>query len=124
MVKEKKNAYAKAVQSLWTGRCTVTVRENETDPETGRNTARLKTVYRDEPCLLSYEAVKTTEAGEGAAEAGQSVTLFAASSLCIPPGSQIEVTQNGMCAVYEQSGKPAVYSHHQEIPLAACKEWA
>ena len=123
-MKEKKDAYAAAIRGLWTGRCTVTVRENETDPKTGRNMARLNTVYRDEPCLLTYETVKTTEVREGAAEAGQSVTLFAAPSLCIPPGSQIEVTQNGICEAYEQSGKPAVYSHHQEIPLVACKEWA
>jgi len=45
-------------------------------------------------------------------------------SVDIPEGSKITVTQNGVTHDYERSGKPAVYSCHQEVPLELFKEWA
>ena len=54
----------------------------------------------------------------------QSVTLYIDPSVDIPEGSKITVTQNGVTRDYERSGRPAVYSCHQEIPLELFKGWA
>lgn len=123
MVRNK--LYAVALKSLWTGKCTVTVRNNDTtDESTGRVTACEAAVYTDEPCRLSFGTVSTTRPESGAAVIVQSITLFIDRAVVIPEGSKITVTQNGVTAVYEKSGKPAVYSTHKEIPLELYKEWA
>ena len=54
----------------------------------------------------------------------QRVVLYIDPSVDIPEGSKITVTQNGMTRDYERSGKSAVYSCHQEVPLELFKEWA
>ena len=54
----------------------------------------------------------------------QSITLFIDRAVTVPEGSKITVTQNGVTGVYEKSGKPAIYSTHQEIPLELFKGWA
>ena len=118
-------AYCAAIRLLWDGRCTVTVRRSAgTDEKTGRAFFRETDIYQDEPCRLSYESVSTVEPTSGAARTAQSVTLFTARTLEAPPGSKITVTQDGATGVYEQSGKPAVYSTHKEIPLELFKGWA
>lgn len=123
MVRNK--LYAVALKSLWTGKCTVTVRNNDTtDESTGRVAAGEVDVYTDEPCRLSFGTVSTTQPESGAAVIVQSITLFIDRAVVIPEGSKITVTQNGVTAVYEKSGKPAVYSTHKEIPLDLYKEWA
>ena len=59
-----------------------------------------------------------------AAQVAQSVVLYIDPSVDIPEGSKITVTQNGVTRDYERSGKSAVYSCHQEVPLELFKEWA
>ena len=117
-------AYKKAVRSLWGGRATVTVRSGETDPTTGRSEPVENITLSDVPCRIAFDTVKSTTPREEAAAVAQTVTLFIDSGLDIPPGSRIRVTQNGVTADYERSGKPAVYSCHQEIPLELFKGWA
>lgn len=117
--------YASAIKSLWRGRCTVTVRNNDTtDENTGRVVVGEVDTYTDEPCRISFDTVNTTQSENNAANIVQSITLFIDSAVAIPEGSKITVTQNGVTAVYEKSGKPAVYSTHQEIPLELFKGWA
>lgn len=119
------NPYAAAIKSLWAGKCTVTVRDcGTTDESTGRVVVSEVDTCKDEPCRISFDTVKTTQAETGAAAVAQSITLFVDRAVAIPPGSKITVTQNGTTAEYEQSGKPAVYSTHQEIPLELFKGWA
>ena len=67
---------------------------------------------------------RTMPAEEEAAQVAQSVVLYIDPSVDIPEGSKIIVTQNGMTRDYERSGKSAVYSCHQEVPLELFKEWA
>lgn len=54
----------------------------------------------------------------------RSVTLYIDPSVDIPEGSKVTVTQNGVTRDYEQSGTPAVYSTHKEIPLELFRGWA
>ncbi len=118
-------SYAAAIKSLWRGKCTVTVRNNDTtDENTGRVVVGEVDTYTDEPCRISFDTVNATQPENNAANIVQSITLFIDRAVVIPEGSKITVTQNGTTAVYEKSGKPAVYSTHQEIPLEIFKGWA
>lgn len=118
-------SYAVAIKSLWRGKCTVTVRNNDTtDENTGRVVVGEVDTYTDEPCRISFDTVNATQTENNAANIIQSITLFIDREVVIPEGSKITVTQNGATAVYEKSGKPAVYSTHQEIPLEIFKGWA
>jgi hypothetical protein len=118
-------SYAAAIKSLWRGKCTVTVRNNDTtDENTGRVVVGEVDTYTDEPCRISFDTVNATQPENNAANIVQSITLFIDRAVVIPEGSKITVTQNGTTAVYEKSGKPAVYSAHQEIPLEIFKGWA
>lgn len=118
-------SYAAAIKSLWRGKCTVTVRKNDTtDENTGRVVVGEVDTYTDEPCRISFDTVNATQPENNAANIVQSITLFIDRAVVIPEGSKITVTQNGVTAVYEKSGKPAVYSTHQEIPLEIFKGWA
>lgn len=118
-------SYAAAIKSLWRGKCTVTVRNNDTtDENTGRVVVGVVDTYTDEPCRISFDTVNATQPENNAANIVQSITLFIDRAVVIPEGSKITVTQNGATAVYEKSGKPAVYSTHQEIPLEIFKGWA
>lgn len=120
-----KKSYAAAIKSLWRGKCTVTVRNNDTtDENTGRVAVGEVDTYTDEPCRISFDTVNATQPENNAANIVQSITLFIDRAVAIPEGSKITVTQNGVTAVYEKSGKPAVYSAHQEIPLELFKGWA
>lgn len=118
-------SYAAAIKSLWRGKCTVTVHNNDTtDENTGRVVVGEVDTYTDEPCRISFDTVNATQTENNAANIIQSITLFIDREVVIPEGSKITVTQNGVTAVYEKSGKPAVYSTHQEIPLEIFKGWA
>ena len=103
--------------TLWTGRCTIYEYENVTDPETYQTTQREVPVIVDEPCRLSYNHEQATNIQSGAAVVSQSITLFIRPDLVIKPGSVIEITQCGVTEKYKGSGKPAVYSNHQQIIL-------
>lgn len=118
-------SYAAAIKSLWRGKCTVTVRNNDTtDENTGRVVVGEVDTYTNEPCRISFDTVNATQPENNAANIVQSITLFIDREVVIPEGSKITITQNGVMAVYEKSGKPAVYSTHQEIPLEIFKGWA
>lgn len=118
-------SYAAAIKSLWRGKCTVTVRNNDTtDENTGRVVVGEVDTYTNEPCRISFDTVNATQPENNAANIVQSITLYIDREVVIPEGSKITVTQSGVTAVYEKSGKPAVYSTHQEIPLEIFKGWA
>lgn len=115
---------AAVVKSLWDGRCTVTVRKNVANEANARTQAKENDLYTDEPCRISFDTVQMTEPSSNAAKAKQAITLFIDPAVVIPAGSKITVTQKGVTGAYERSGKPAVYTTHQEVPLSVVEEWA
>jgi hypothetical protein len=102
---------------LWTGKATIYEYQDVTDPETYQTTQREVPVLVDEPCRLSYNHEQATNISSGAAVVSQSITLFIRPDLVIKAGSVIEITQNGVTERYKGSGKPAVYTNHQQIVL-------
>lgn len=122
---DRHSSYAAAIKSLWQGKCTITVRNNGvTDEKTGRVAVREVDVYTHIPCRISFDSVNPTQQESNAAGIVQSITLFLDRAVTVPEGSKITVTQHGTTAAYEKSGKPAVYSTHQEIPLELFRGWA
>ena len=95
-------AHKKAVQSLWVGKATITVLDGVLNPANGRTEPQERILAADIRCRISHKSVVSTEPNEEAAQ----------------------VAQNGVTRDYERSGKPAVYSCHQEVPLELFKEWA
>ncbi len=116
--------YNKAIQSLWDGRATITVREGVLDERTGRTEPVERVTASELPCRISFATVKSTEPDEEAARVAQTVTLYIDPSVVIPEGSKITVTQNQVTTDYERSGKAAVYTDHQEVPLELWEGWA
>ena len=109
---------------LWTGRCTILEYEDVTDPNTFQTSQREVIVVEDEPCRISFSSEAITNPTTGLAEMSQFTVLFIRPDLEIDPGSIIEVTQNGRTTKYKRSGKPAVYTYHQEIRLTLYEEYA
>ena len=73
---------------------------------------------------LSYSSTAPAAGSDTVAGVAQTIKLFLAPEPVVPPGSRIEVTQQGRTESYAQSGKAAVYSSHQEILLEIWKEYA
>ena len=102
---------------LWTGKCTIYEFRDVIHPNTFQTTQEEVPVLVDEPCRLSYNHEQATNIQSGAAVVSQSITLFIRPDLVINPGSVIEITQHGVTEKYKGSGKPAIYTNHQEIVL-------
>lgn len=118
------DAYKNAVRRLWKGKATVTVLEGKVNPANGRTEPSERVIVSQKPCHISFSTVKSTEPSEEAAVTVQSITLFIDPAVEIPAGSKITVTQNGVTGDYGWSGKPAVYTTHQEVHLELFKGWA
>lgn len=115
--------HKRAIQSLWSGVASVTVREGVLDPATGRTEPEERLAVEEVPCRVSYRSVSPAAPEEEAAQAGQGVTLYIDPAVDIPEGSKVTVTQNGVTRDYARSGKAAVYSCHQEVPLEVFRGW-
>ena len=122
MVEELKQA-REAIQSMWTGICNIFWFKNSKN-KYGTVVSEVKELYKNIPCRLSFKNTSQTEQTESAAKTSQVVKLFIAPEVYVPPGSIVEVTQNGVTRKYKHSGISAVYTNHQEIILDVEQEKA
>ena len=122
MVKELEKA-KKAIHSLWTGVCNIFWFKNSKN-KYGTVVSEVKELYKNIPCRLSFKNISQTEQTESAAKTSQVVKLFIAPEVYVPPGSIVEVTQNGVTRKYKHSGISAVYTNHKEIILDVEQEKA
>ena len=119
MVKELEKA-KKTIQSLWTGVCNI-FGFKDVEDEYGATSHAEVMLFENLPCRLSFKNISQTSQTESFAVSSQVVKLFIAPEVYVPPGSVIEVTQNGVTRKYKHSGISAVYTNHQEIVLEAYK---
>lgn len=119
MVDELKQA-REAIQSMWTGICNIFGFKDTEDKYGATNLAEV-TLFENLPCRLSFKNISQTNQTESFAVSSQVVKLFIAPDVYVPPGSVVEVTQNGITRKYKHSGISAVYTNHQEIVLEAYK---
>lgn len=122
MVYELKQA-REAIQSMWTGICNI-FRFKNSKNKYGTVVSEVKELYKNIPCRLSFKNISQTEQTESVAKTSQVVKLFIAPEVYVPPGSIVEVTQNGVTRKYKHSGISAVYTNHQEIILDVEQEKA
>lgn len=115
----------KALEQLWTDRCTVYVLEKARNPESKLTEFEEVAVLEDIPCRLSFSQLSAAS-GDAFATTSQTVKLFLAPETEIPPGSKLSVRRPGRMEplLYSQSGEPSRYASHQEIPLTAFGRWA
>ncbi len=119
MVDELKQA-REAIQSMWTGICNI-FRFKDTEDKYGVTNLAEVTLFENLPCRLNFKNISQTSQTESFAVSSQVVKLFITPEVYVPPGSIIEVTQNGVTRKYKHSGISAVYTNHQEIVLEAYK---
>lgn len=117
-------SYQDALRKLWCGLCDVFIRETVRNTSNGRDEPTEVQKLRNEPCRLSFSSISSTTEKDDAALIQQTVKLFIAREVEIPPGAKIVVTQNGVTRTFVRSGEPAFYSTHQEIMLAPFERWA
>ena len=122
MVKELEKA-KKAIQSLWTGVCNI-FGFKDVEDKYGATIHTEVTLFENLPCRLSFKNISQTSQTESFAVSSQVVKLFITPEVYVPPGSVIEVTQNGITRKYKHSGISAVYTNHQELILDAEQEKA
>lgn len=119
-----------AVESLYSGTCTVTATTPTFDESTKQTTNTETILFTNKPCRLSFISAPPSDKFVSLSQTlihsdtprahfvDQQIKLFIDPALDIPPGSKISVTQNGVTSLFKSSGHPAVYSSHQEIELA------
>lgn len=118
------NAARKAIESTYTGKCSVIERRDAADERTKITRKKEVLTVENQPCRLSFERIKAAAQSETAAAVSQSIKLFIAPEIRIKSGSKIIVEQNGIKNEYSASGEPSVYSSHQEIMLELFRGWS
>ena len=120
MVENQLKKAKKAIQSLWTGVCNI-FGFKDVEDKYGATIHTEVTLFENLPCRLSFKNISQTSQTESFAVSSQVVKLFITPEVYVPPGSVIEVTQNGVTRKYKHSGISVVYTNHQEIVLEAYK---
>lgn len=116
-----------ARERLWYGKATVETVQSVKDPITKRAVQSYAPVVglEDIPCKLSHKKKDANQQlTSGPSTIEHSTWISTGNEHQIPPGSRITVTQNGKTLVYKNSGEPAYFLVHQEIPLIPDKEYA
>ena len=105
-----------AIESLYCGTLTATVKQEQTDKKTHITTFEEVTVLKDIPCRLSQQTIKSTT-NDGPAVKAKTIRVFLAPEIEIPAGSKLIISQHGKTGVYKQSGEPYFKSDSQTIEL-------
>lgn len=116
--------HRRAIEATYDGTCRIYGMRPVKDPGTKVTRQEEALVKEGVPCHLSFSSTAPAAGSDTVTAVTQTIKLFLAPELVIPPGSRVEVTQQGRTESYAQSGKAAVYSSHQEILLEKWKEYA
>ena len=123
-IEAARKAARRAQEATYEGVCTIIEYRDVTDEKTRLTSQVEVTVIENQPCKLSFEKQAVAVQTETAAAISQSIKLFRSPELKINSSSKIIVTQNGVTDEYSASGKPAIYSTHQEITLESFRGWS
>lgn len=123
-VRRARERHRRAIEETYDGTCRIYGMRGVKDPETKVTRQEEALVQDGVPCHLSFSGAAPAAESSTVTAVQQTIKLFLAPELVIPPGSRIVVDQQGQCESYAQSGKAAVYSSHQEILLDLWKGYA
>ncbi len=119
-----RKAARRAQEATYEGFCTIVEYCTVRDEKTKLSDEKEIIVVESLPCKLSFEKQEAASQTETATAVSQGVKLFLAPEVRVNSGSKLIVTQNGVTEEYSASGKPAIYSTHQEITLELFRGWA
>nr|DAL93840.1 MAG TPA: head closure knob [Caudoviricetes sp.] len=114
---QARKAHKKAIESQYEHICIIKEFKSVKDPVTKVTSKKDVIVLENQPCRLSYKNVTSTNQTEANATVQQTIKLFIAPEIKIREGSKIFVEHEGRTTEFKHSGKPAIYSSHQEIVL-------
>ena len=123
-IRQAQKRHRALIEATYDGTCNIYEKQPYKDPDTMVTSQKEVLVKKDIPCRLSFSSASATLESGSAAGVVQTVKLFLAPEVVLRPGSKIEVVQNDRTECYSQSGKPAVYSSHQEVVLELWKGYA
>ena len=123
-IRQAQRMHRKAIEATYDGTCRIYGMQSVKDPVTKVTRQEEAIVQDGVACHLSYSSTAPAAGSDTVTGVAQTIKLFLAPELVVPPGCRIEVTQQGRTESYAQSGKAAVYSSHQEILLEIWKEYA
>lgn len=123
-IKQAQRIHRKAIEATYDGTCRIYGMQSVKDPVTKVTRQEEVLVQDGIACHLSYSSTPPAAGSDTVTAVAQTIKLFLAPELVVPPGSRIEVTQQGCTESYAQSGKAAVYSSHQEILLELWRDYA
>ena len=123
-IKQAQRMHRKAIEATYDGTCRIYGMQSVKDPVTKVTRKEETLVQEGIACHLSYSSTALAAGSDTVTGVAQTIKLFLEPEPVVPPGSRIEVTQQGRTESYAQSGKAAVYSSHQEILLEIWKEYA
>lgn len=107
----------KALEMLYEDICIISSYEKKIDSKTHLTSSEPVVICKDQPCKLSFENQPANSESRTADTTSQSIRLFLSPDIAVPAGCEISVTHKGVTTVYKNSGKPAIYTTHQEINL-------
>ena len=113
----------KAIESLYDGVCTITEYQKVKKENKSIGFGE-RVTYKDIPCRMSYKSVNPTNQTNTAGIVTQSIVVYLSPDVLVNPGSKLTITQNNVTTEYKSSGKPAVYSSHQEISVELFDGWS
>ena len=113
----------KAAESLYHGVCTI-IEHQKIKNENKSTSFEEVVVLENQPCRLSYKTVNPTSQTDTYSAVTQAIVVYISPDIVVKPGSKMTITQNDVTCDYKCSGKSAVYSTHQEIPLELFKGWS
>lgn len=116
-IRQARQMHREVLEQTYDGSCAVYEKRSRKDPVTKVTRQEEILVFENLPCHLSFFASPSAAGSDGVTEISQTIKLLLAPEKIISPGSRIEVTQQGRCESYGQSGKAAVYASHQEVTL-------
>lgn len=123
-IRQAQRMHRQAVEATYDGTGRIYGMKSVKDPVTKVTRQEEVLIQDDISCHLSHSSTAPAAGSDTVTTVSQTIKLFLAPELIIPPGCRIEVTQQGRTESYAQSGKAAVYSSHQEILLELWKEYA
>ena len=117
-------AFKKAIESFYDGKCTIVEHKKIQNSNNKRTEFQDIVVQTDLPCRLSFKTSNNTNQTDTAAEVQQITKVFLSNDIEVAAGSKLVVSQNNVTTEYKSSGKPLVYSTHQEVVVELFNGWA
>lgn len=114
---QARKVHRKASEMFYEHLCTIKELQSVKDPVTKVTKKQEVVVLENQPCRLSYKNVTSTDQTESNAKVQQTIKLFIVPEIQIKEGSRIFIEHEGRTTEFKHSGKPAIYSSHQEINL-------